>query len=159
MGIAKVVPAPRSRLCHEPLRVTLGSDPSPEPELSQHPTIHLCVCSELPWTLPNRGQRTHTRNVGSPVANTSSRRPVLNNACTSVLCSFDARFGFGLQPRLHMADCCLAILSAIDTEILQFCSSSHASPSIGAGSSSQVSCTTELADSHASTGRMERLLG
>ena len=36
--------------------------------------------------LPNRGQRTHTRNAGSPVANMSSRRPVLNNACTSVLC-------------------------------------------------------------------------
>ena len=50
--------------------------------------------------LPNRGQKTHSRNVGSPVANTSSRGPVLNNACTSVLCSFDARFGFGLQPRL-----------------------------------------------------------
>ena len=46
--IAKVDPAPQSRLCHEPLRVALGSDPSPDPELSQDPTMHLCVCSELP---------------------------------------------------------------------------------------------------------------
>ena len=50
--------------------------------------------------LPNRGQRTHTRNVGS-VANTSSTGPVLNNTCASILCPFNARFGFGLQPRLH----------------------------------------------------------
>ena len=34
--------------CHEPLRVALGSDPSPEPELSQDPTMHLRVCRELP---------------------------------------------------------------------------------------------------------------
>ena len=80
--------------------------------------------------LPNRGRRTHTRNVGSP--NTSSRGAVLNNACTSVLCSFDAT-------RL-MADCCLAsLVSAIDTVILRFCfSSSNASPSFGAGSCQKI---------------------
>ena len=77
--------------------------------------------------LPNRGQRTHTRNVGSPVANTSSRGPVLDNACTSV--------------HAFMADCCLASLSAIDTVILRFCcSSSNASPSIGADSCPKRSC-------------------
>ena len=52
-------------------------------------------------SLPNRGHRTHTRNVLQWQTRVPEGRPVLNNACTSVLCSFDARFGFGLQPRLH----------------------------------------------------------
>ena len=45
--IVKTDHIPRSRLCHEPLRVALDSDPSPEPEMSQGPTMRPCVCSEL----------------------------------------------------------------------------------------------------------------
>ena len=97
--------------------------------------MHPCVCSEVQLVLVE----PYTRNVGSPAANTSSKGPVLNNACAMVFWSFDAGFVFGLQTRF-MANC-LANLSAIDTVVLRACcSSSRASPSIGAGSSPKRSC-------------------
>ena len=85
--------------CAMNLLVLLWFRPISRASIVADPTLHRCVCSECRKHLPNR--ENHARNFGSPVANTSSRGPVLNNACASNLCSFNVRFGFGLQPRLH----------------------------------------------------------
>ena len=128
MRISEVDITTRSKLCHELLHVALGFDSFLEPDLSQDPAKLLCPCSARQWIL-----------VGSLVKNPclelrlSNTREFLRDGecCTAILCSFNAGLSW------------LTIASPISppsSRLRPCCSSSNASPSVGAGSCPRRSC-------------------